>query len=117
MAWHRLASLGMGLDACGRLVFYSVFVLGAALVSEWGVPVRKDNRSGVRKGLSDCDRGCAEAAAWRLGLAEGNVLGLFFHVVTPSGPRHDHGVHGRKRSGDAGAMAQELSHLQAIRLP
>ena len=63
-------------------------------------------------------RACAsDRGSGGLGLAEGNVLGLFFHVVTPSGPRHDHGVHGRKRSGDAGAMAQELSHLQAIRLP
>ena len=85
---------------------------GAALVSERGVLVRKEIRSGVRKGLSDCDRGSGG-----LGLAEGIVLKLFFHVVTPSGPRHDHGVHGRKRSGDAGAMAQELSNLQAIRLP
>ena len=63
-------------------------------------------------------RACAtDRGSGGLGLAEGIVLKLFFHVVTPSGPRHDHGVHGRKRSGDAGAMAQELSHLQAIRLP
>ena len=32
---------------------YIVFVLGAALVSEWGVLVRKEIRSGVRKGSSD----------------------------------------------------------------
>ena len=52
-----------------------------------------------------------------LGLAEGNVLRLFFRVVTPSGPRRDHGVHGRERSGDARAVAQELPHLQAVCLP
>ena len=49
-----------------------------------------------------------------LGLAEGIVLRLFFHVVTPSGPRCDHGVHGSKRSGDARAMAQELSSMQTV---
>ena len=32
---------------------YIVFVLGAALVSEWGVLVRKEISSGVRKGLCE----------------------------------------------------------------
>ena len=49
-----------------------------------------------------------------LGLAEGNVLRLFFHVVTPSGLRGIHGVHGCKGDRDAGAVAQEFPIVQAV---
>ena len=35
-----------------------------------------------------------------LALAEGNELKLFFHVVTPSGSRHDHGVHVAAREAE-----------------
>ena len=71
MAWHRLASLGMGLDACGRLVFYSVFVLGAALVSEWGVLVRKESRrfaveSGRARATDRGSGGRGQAEGYRL---------------------------------------------------
>ena len=63
-------------------------------------------------------RACAsDRGSGGLGLAEGIDSKLFSHVVTPSGPQRDHGVHGRERSGDARAVAQELPHLQAVCLP
>ena len=52
-----------------------------------------------------------------LGLAEGIVSKVFYHVVTPSGLRGIHGVHGCKGDGNAGAVAQELSNLQAVCQP
>ena len=61
------------------------------------------------------DRGTGSGGL--LGQAEGIVSKVFYHVVTPSGLRSIHGVHGCKGDGNAGAVAQELSHLQAIRLP
>ena len=46
---HGLTELG----ALGEVHQYSVFVVGAAWVFEWGVLVRKEIRSGVRKGSCD----------------------------------------------------------------
>ena len=52
-----------------------------------------------------------------LGQAEGIVSKVFYHVVTPSGLRGIHGDHGCKGDRDAGAVAQELSNLQAVCQP